>query len=98
MVAIKLLPERLSAVPIFSRLGRRVILTGQLPDTTCPPLASESLRILPSGDAAYTNPLALSAIGEEWVIRYVPSSEPIPGGEKVHSRCPFRASSANVRP
>ena len=57
-----------------------------------------SFAIFGVKDWAARIPLALSAIGEEWVIRYVPSSEPIPGGEKVHSRCPFRASSANVRP
>ena len=91
-------PDRLSAVPIFSCVGSRVIDTGQPPDVDCRPVASESLWIRPSGEAAYTTPAARSATGEECVIWWLPWSAPTLAGEKVHSRFPVLASRANVRP
>jgi hypothetical protein len=44
---------KLSAVPSFSREGRRVTTAGQEPERTSRPLASESLCTRPSGAAAY---------------------------------------------
>jgi hypothetical protein len=43
--------EKLSATPIFSRNGRRVIVTGQLPPASRP-VAIASLWIFPPGEAA----------------------------------------------
>ena len=87
----------LSAVPSFSWVGSRVMVTGQPPSVTSEPSARLSLWTTPSGETAYTCSPSGSAAGDAFVIWADPSQPSIPGGVYVHRMCPW-ASSAIVLP